>query len=63
MFDLHETYQLKVYDDMHNIVTTKTFNRYPTVEEIQAGIASNDNGLYAKVEKRYYIAKKEQHYD
>ncbi len=63
MFNLHETYQLKVYDNMHNVVNTKTFNSYPTVEEIQAGISEKNNGLYAKVEKRYYIVEKEQYYD
>ena len=61
MFNLHENFQLKVYDDMHNIVNTKTFNSYPTVEEIQAGIAEKGNGLYAKIERRYYMTNKESH--
>ena len=43
MFNLHETYQLKVYDNMHNVVNTKTFNSYPTVEEIQAGISRHQS--------------------
>ena len=65
MFNLHETFQIKVYDNMHNVVNTETFNAYPTVEQIQNTILAKNNGVYAKVEKRYYTSNtnKESHMD
>lgn len=60
MLNLHELYQLKVYDGMHNVVNTKQFNSYPTVIDIQNAITEK-NGAYAKVEKRYYMINQETH--
>ena len=50
---------------MHNVVNTETFNAYPTVEQIQNTILAKNNGVYAKVEKRYYTTNtnKESHID
>lgn len=62
MVELNKVYQLKVYDNMHNIVGVKTFNNYPTIEDIQDNILEN-GGIYAKIEERYYTTKKEQYRD